>query len=180
MKEHWKAAQKAEVITALAELAWKSDHRVDWWQLQVTVLDYNTDGHKRLSLDACHITRQPMLLNRDRGMLQSVPAVYDHLTWSHVATLHYSLSEDPSALPYMHIREPSQHSSLHLPLSFSLATLWSVPYMPALFVTILCTDDGNCIAMETCFSYLDQWSKDLVMIYNLLTQNSSKLNLNMQ
>ena len=64
-----------------------------------------------------------MLLNRDRGMLQSVPAVYDHLTCSHLATLHYSLSEDPSALPYMHIREPSQHSSLHLPLSFSLATL---------------------------------------------------------
>ena len=75
MDEHRRAVQKAEFeVSALAEHAWKSDHRVDWEQ--ITVLDYSTDWHKRLTLEACHIRRQPMPLNRDRGML---PAAYDRL-----------------------------------------------------------------------------------------------------
>ena len=75
MEQHRKAVQKAEVeVSALVEHVWKSDHRVDWEQ--ITVLDYSTDWHNWLTLEACHIRRQPMLLNRDRGML---PAAYDRL-----------------------------------------------------------------------------------------------------
>ena len=75
MEEYRKAVQKAGVeVSALAEHAQKSDHRVDWEQ--ITVLDYSTDWHKQLTLEACHIRRQTMLLNRHKGML---PAAYNRL-----------------------------------------------------------------------------------------------------
>ena len=73
--EHRRAVQKGEVeVSALAEHAWKSDHRVDWEH--VSILDSSTNLHERLALEAFHIRRQPLPLNRDRGML---PAAYDQL-----------------------------------------------------------------------------------------------------
>ena len=73
--EHRRAVQKVEIETsALAEHVWKSDHRVDWGQ--VTVLDHSTNLHEWLTLEAYHIRRQLLPLNKDRGML---PAAYDRL-----------------------------------------------------------------------------------------------------
>ena len=109
MKEHQKTVQKAKVeVSSLAEHAWKSDHRVDWEQ--ITVLDYSTDWHKWLTLEACHISRQPMPLNKDRGML---PAKYDRLmriTWSRGGYSALFLVTGSLAVPYMYILKPSQHS----------------------------------------------------------------------
>ena len=73
--QHRRAVHKAEVeVSALAEHVWKSDHRVDWGH--VTVLDYSTNLRELLTLEACHIRRQPLPLYRDRGTL---PATYDRL-----------------------------------------------------------------------------------------------------
>ena len=70
-----KAVQKAEVeVSALAEHAWRCDHRVDWGN--VAILDYNSNLRERLTLEACHIRRQSLPLNRDRGVL---PREYYHL-----------------------------------------------------------------------------------------------------
>ena len=73
--EHKRAVQKADVgVSALAEHAWKTGHGVDW--KGVWVLDSCHDLHRWLSLEACHIRRQPFPLSRDRGAL---PLLHDQL-----------------------------------------------------------------------------------------------------
>ena len=70
-----RAVQITEVeFSPLAEHVCKSDHRVDW--VHVAVLDYITSLREWLTMEAYHIRRQPLPLNRDCGML---PAVYDQL-----------------------------------------------------------------------------------------------------
>ena len=60
--------------SALAEHAWNTDDSVEW--SGVTVLEQNKELYPRLALEAYHIQRQPLLLNRDKGFL---PSVYDRL-----------------------------------------------------------------------------------------------------
>ena len=68
MDEYRRAVQRVEVeVSALAEHVWKSDHKVDWGH--VAILDCNSNLHEWLTLVACHISRQSLPLNRDRGML---------------------------------------------------------------------------------------------------------------
>ena len=70
-----RAVQKADVgMSALAEHAWETGHGVDWKGVKVS--DSCHDLHQQLSLEACHIRRQPFLLNRDRGALL---LLYDQL-----------------------------------------------------------------------------------------------------
>ena len=54
-------------------------HRVDW--SDVTILDQHENLHIRLSLEACHIRKQPLPLNRDKA---SLPPAYDHLLKSSI------------------------------------------------------------------------------------------------
>ena len=73
--QHRKAVQRAEVeVSALAEHVWKFDHKVDWGH--AAILDCNSNLHERLTLEACHIRRQSLPLNRDRSVLSRE---YDHL-----------------------------------------------------------------------------------------------------
>ena len=61
-------------VSAVAEHAWSAGHGVDW--NGVTILDQHKDLHPRLALEAFHIRKQPLPLNRDKG---SLPPAYDHL-----------------------------------------------------------------------------------------------------
>ena len=73
MGGHKSAIQKAEVeVFALPEHVWKSNHRVD--SGCVAILDHSARLYEWLALEVHHIRRQPLPLNRDRGIL---PAVYD-------------------------------------------------------------------------------------------------------
>ena len=73
--EHMRAVRMADFnSSALAEHAWNAGHRVDW--SEVTILDQHENLHVRLTLEACHIRKQPLPLNRDKG---SLPPTYDHL-----------------------------------------------------------------------------------------------------
>ena len=54
-------------VSAVAEHAWSAGHGVDW--NGVTILDQHKDLHPRLALEAFHIRKQPLPLNRDRGSL---------------------------------------------------------------------------------------------------------------
>ena len=73
--EHRRAVRMADFnSSALAEHAWSAGHNVDW--SEVTILDQHENLHMRLSLEACHIRKQPLPLNRDKG---SFPPTYDHL-----------------------------------------------------------------------------------------------------
>ena len=73
--EHRRAVRMADFnSSALAEHAWSAGHNVDW--SEVTILDQHENLHMRLSLEACHIRKQPLPLNRDKG---SLPPTYDHL-----------------------------------------------------------------------------------------------------
>ena len=56
--------------SALAEHAWNAGDRVDW--SEVTILDQYENLHIRLSLEACHIRKQPLPLNRDKGSLMTI------------------------------------------------------------------------------------------------------------
>ena len=49
--------------SALAEHAWKEDHRVDWEEVEV--LDVNTEWYKRCVVESWHIQREPTTMNRD-------------------------------------------------------------------------------------------------------------------
>ena len=86
-----------------------------------------------------------------------------------MATLRSSLSEDPLGLPYMYLL--STLDSLFVVCTFLYHSVWP-PFdvystsVPALFVTILCTDDGSCITIETSISHIwtseaNMWSRDL-------------------
>jgi len=73
--EHMKAVRMADFSSsAIAEHAWNAGHHVDW--SEATILDQHENLHVRLSLEACHIRKQPLPLNRDKGSLSST---YDHL-----------------------------------------------------------------------------------------------------
>jgi len=73
--EHMGAVRMADFnSSALSEHAWNAGHRVDW--SEVTILDQHENLHIRLSLEACHIRKQPLPLNRDKA---SLPPAYDHL-----------------------------------------------------------------------------------------------------
>ena len=50
-------------------------HCVDW--SEVTILDQHESLQVKLSLEACHIKKQPLPLNGDKG---SLPPTYDILT----------------------------------------------------------------------------------------------------
>ena len=78
LDEHKRAVRKGEMeLSALAEHAWKEGHGVDWDE--VAVLDHHHSLHERLSLEAIHIRRQPLALNRNNGLL---PDVYNGLLGS--------------------------------------------------------------------------------------------------
>ena len=75
MDEHKRALRMADFnVSAVAEHAWSAGHGVDW--NGVTILDQHKYVYPRLALDAFHIRKQPLPLNRDRG---SLPPAYDHL-----------------------------------------------------------------------------------------------------
>ena len=85
MDEHKRALRMADFnVSVVAEHAWSAGHGVDW--NGVTILDQHKDLHPRLTLEAFHIWKQPLPLNRDRG---SLPPAYDHLlkTLDHFSTL---------------------------------------------------------------------------------------------
>ena len=76
LDEHKRAVRKGEKeLPALAEHTRKEGHGVDWDK--VAVLDYHHSLHERLSLEAYHIRRQPLALNRNQGLL---PDVYNQLS----------------------------------------------------------------------------------------------------
>ena len=75
LDEHKRAVKKGELeVSALAEHVWKEGHSVDWDK--VAVLDHSHSLYERLSLEAYHIRKQPLALNRNQGLL---PGVYDQL-----------------------------------------------------------------------------------------------------
>ena len=75
MDEHKRAVRMADFnVSVIAEHAWNAGHGVDW--NGVTILDQHKDLHPRLALEAFHIRKQPLPLNRDKG---SLPPAYDHL-----------------------------------------------------------------------------------------------------
>jgi len=53
--------------SVLAEHAWNASHLVDW--SEVTILDQHENLRIRLSLEAHHIRKQPLPLNRDKSSL---------------------------------------------------------------------------------------------------------------
>jgi len=67
-KRHMRAVRMADFN------AWNAGHRVDW--SEVTILDHHENLHIRISLETCHIRKQLLPLNRDKG---SLPPTYDHL-----------------------------------------------------------------------------------------------------
>ena len=75
MDEDKRAVRMADFgVSAIPEHAWNAGHGVDW--NGVTILDQHKDLHPRLALEAFHIWKQPLPLNRDRG---SLPPAYNHL-----------------------------------------------------------------------------------------------------
>ena len=92
------------------------------------------------TLEACHNRRQPMPLNRDRGML---PAAYDQLmrvTWGHVAITALFLVWGFLALQYMYIVGPSQHSLFIVAVvcTFLYHSVWS-PFVMCTVYKRACT-----------------------------------------
>ena len=68
--EHMRAVRMADFnSSALAEHAWNAGDRVDW--SEETILDQHENLHIKLSLEACHIRKQPLPLNRDKGSLMT-------------------------------------------------------------------------------------------------------------
>ena len=66
--EHMRVARMTDFnLSAIAEYAWNAGHGVDW--SEVTILDQHENLHVRHSLDACHIRKQPLSLNKDKGSL---------------------------------------------------------------------------------------------------------------
>ena len=75
MDEHKRAVRMEDFNTsAIAEHAWNAGHGVNW--NGVTVLDQPKKLHPRVALEAFHIRKQLLPLNRDRG---SLPSAYDRL-----------------------------------------------------------------------------------------------------
>ena len=64
LDEHKRAVRKGEMeLSALAEHAWKEGHGVDGDK--VAVLDNHHSLHECLSLEAYHIRKQPIALNKN-------------------------------------------------------------------------------------------------------------------
>ena len=64
LDEHKMTVRKGEKeLSALEEHAWKEGPGLDWDK--VAVLDHRHSLHKRLSLEAYYIRRQPLALNRN-------------------------------------------------------------------------------------------------------------------
>ena len=61
-------------VSILAKHVWCSGHGVDW--KKVSVLDHHHELYERFTLEAYHIRKQPLALNRDRGTL---PVINDRL-----------------------------------------------------------------------------------------------------
>ena len=71
--EHKKAVRVADFNeSVITEHAWNAGHGVDSiWAHGVTVLDQYKDLHPTLALEAFHIQKQPLPL--DRGLLPPIP-----------------------------------------------------------------------------------------------------------
>ena len=54
-------------VSAIAERAWNAGHGVNW--NGVTILDQHKELHPKLALEAFHIRKRPLPLNRDMGSL---------------------------------------------------------------------------------------------------------------
>ena len=68
MDEHKRTVRMADFnVSAIAEHTWNAGHGVDW--SGVTTLDQHKILHPRLALEAFHIQKRPLPLNRDRGSL---------------------------------------------------------------------------------------------------------------
>ena len=75
LDEQKRAAKKVEMeLSALAEHVWKEGHGVDWDK--VAVLNLHHTLHEHLNLEAYHFKRQPLALNRSKGLF---PIVYNQL-----------------------------------------------------------------------------------------------------
>ena len=71
MKEHKRAVEHGNIDTsAIAEHAWKEDHRVDWEEVEV--LDVNTEWYKRCIIESWYIQREPAAKNREQGIMPQV------------------------------------------------------------------------------------------------------------
>ena len=70
MDEHKSTVRMADFnVSAIAEHGWNAGHSVDW--NGVTILDQHKNLHPRLALEAFHIRKQPLPLDRDRGSTPS-------------------------------------------------------------------------------------------------------------
>ena len=75
VNEYKRAVHRVDIeVSALAEHAWSTGHEVDW--KRISVLDYNHDLYEQLILEACHIRKQSLPLNRDEGRL---PGIYNKM-----------------------------------------------------------------------------------------------------
>ena len=71
MKEHKRAVERGNSdVSAIAEHAWRNDHRVDWEA--VDVLDVNTEWHERCTIESWHILHDKETINRDYGSLSQI------------------------------------------------------------------------------------------------------------
>ena len=71
IKEHKRAVERGNTeMSAIAEHAWRNDHRVDWEA--VDVLDVNTEWYKRCVIESWHIQHEKETLNRDLGLLSQI------------------------------------------------------------------------------------------------------------
>ena len=151
MDEHKRAVRMADFnVSAVAEHAWSAGHGVDW--NGVTILDQYKDLHPRLALEAFHIWKQPLPLNRDRS---SLPPAYDHLL---KALDHFQLCE------FFYTCFISRFFHLYFqnfPPFFSRVVVFKL----ALVFNVLCTDDDSWIhvVVETSVDqiYFDWWNREL-------------------
>ena len=71
MKEHRRAVEHGNIDTsAIAEHAWKEDHRLDWEEVEV--LDVNTEWYKRCVIESWYIQREPAAINREQGIMPQI------------------------------------------------------------------------------------------------------------
>lgn len=71
IKEHKRAVQNRNIDTsAVAEHAWKEDHKVDWGQVEI--LDVSAEWYKRCVIESWHIQREQAAMNRDQGVMPQV------------------------------------------------------------------------------------------------------------